>query len=78
MENTEKKDVATGSKSNKEIADKLAKNPSWILTHLTLNELDNVIETGKKMLTEKANKEIAERKKEDEKAQKILSKHNLQ
>ena len=77
MENTEKKDVATGSKSNKEIADKLAKNPSWILTHLTLNELDNVIETGKKMLTEKANKEIAERKKEDEKAQKILSKHNL-
>jgi hypothetical protein len=77
MENTEKKDVATGSKSNKEIADKLAKNPSWILTHLTLNELDNVIETGKKMLTDKANKEIAERKKEDEKAQKILSKHNL-
>ena len=77
MENTEKKEVATGSKSNKEIADKLAKNPTWILTHLTLNELDNVIETGKKMLTEKANKEIAERKKEDEKAQKILSKHNL-
>lgn len=77
MENTEKKEVTTGSKSNKEIADKLAKNPTWILTHLTLNELDNVIETGKKMLTEKANKEIAERKKEDEKAQKILSKHNL-
>ncbi len=77
MENTEKKEVATGSKSNKEIAEKLAKNPSWILTHLLLSELDNVIETGKKMLIEKANKEIAERKKEDEKAQKILSKHNL-
>jgi uncharacterized membrane protein len=77
MENTEKKEVTTGSKSNKEIAEKLAKNPSWILTHLLLSELDNVIETGKKMLIEKANKEIAERKKEDEKAQKILSKHNL-
>jgi len=77
MENIEKKEVTTSSISNKDIAEKLAKNPTWILTHLTLNDLDNVIETGKKMLSEKAKKEMADRQKEDEKAQKILSKHNL-
>lgn len=64
MEETNKKESKTTPMTNKDIAKKLAKNPSWILTHLELDELSNVVEIGKTMLPEKAKKEIETREKE--------------
>lgn len=73
MEETKKKETKTIPMTNKEIAKKLAKNPAWILTHLELNDLSNVIEVGQTMLPEKAKKQIEIKEKE---LQKLKEKYN--
>lgn len=73
MEETKRKESKTTPMTNKDIAKKLAKNPSWVLTHLELDELSNVIEIAQTMLPEKVKKEIETREKE---LQKLKEKYN--